>query len=60
MKETMRVLEKNCKLTPAVLEQRLTKSIGKLTTRVDDVKKLVMTMLSLVTAVSEQHLKLSS
>ena len=60
MKETVRVLEKNCELTPAVLEQHLTKSIGKLTTWVDDVEKSVMTMLSSVTAVSEQHLKLSS
>jgi len=60
MKETVRVLEKNQELTPAVLEHCLTESIGKLTTRVDNVEKLVMTMLSSVTAVSEQHLKLSS
>jgi len=60
MKETVRVLEKNCELTPAVLEQCLTESIGKLTTRVNDVEKSVMTMLLSVTAVSEQHLKLSS
>jgi len=60
MKETVRVLEKNQELTPAVLEHRLTKSIGKLTTWVDDVEKSVMTMLLSVTAVSEQHLKLSS
>jgi len=60
MKEIVRVLEKNCELTPAVLEQCLTESIGKLTTQVDDVEKLVMTMLLSVTAVSEQHLKLSS
>jgi len=45
MKETVRVLEKNCKLNPAVLEQCLTESIGKLTTWVDDVEKSVMTML---------------
>ena len=60
MKETVRVLEKNQELTPAVLEHHLTESIGKLTTQVDDVEKSVMTMLLLVTAVSEQHLKLSS
>jgi len=60
MKETVRVLEKNQELTPAVLEHRLTESIGKLMTQVDNVEKSVMTMLSSVTAVSEQHLKLSS
>jgi len=60
MKETVRVLEKNQELTPAVLEHHLTESIGKLMTWVDDVEKSVMTMLSSVTAVSEQHLKLSS
>jgi hypothetical protein len=60
MKETTRALENKWEVTPGALEERLTKAIGTLTARVDDVEKSLMTMVSTVTAVSEQHLKLSS
>ncbi|KIJ93933.1 hypothetical protein K443DRAFT_111294, partial [Laccaria amethystina LaAM-08-1] len=60
MKETVRVLENKWEVTLAALEEYLTKAIGKLTTWVNDVKKSLMTTVSTVTTVSEQHLKLSS
>ncbi|KIJ93081.1 hypothetical protein K443DRAFT_13128 [Laccaria amethystina LaAM-08-1] len=56
----IRVLENKWEVTLAALEERLTKAIGTLTAWVNDVEKSLMTMVSTVTAVSEQHLKLSS
>jgi hypothetical protein len=60
MKETVRALENKWEVIPAALEERLTKAIGTLTTWVNDVEKSLMTVISTVTAVSQQHLKLSS
>ncbi|KIJ90704.1 hypothetical protein K443DRAFT_116233, partial [Laccaria amethystina LaAM-08-1] len=60
MKETTRALENKWEVTPGALEERLTKAIGTLTAWVDDVEQSLMTMVLTVTAVSEQHLKLSS
>ena len=60
MKETVRALEKKSQLTPAALEERLTGSLGKLTTRMEEVEQSLMAMLKSVTTVSEQQLKLTS
>ena len=60
VRDAVKKLEQKWEATPGALEERLTKSIGKLTAQVELVEQMVHAITTLVTVVSEHNLKLSA